>query len=257
MDRNLNHQQPVINEAPVGVYAYDLALVNDLRTRFNLNKDGTPKTNNNVYITSSENVFNIIGDIAEDAIQFPLISLTRIGWSLSDNKPEFMTKAGMLDNVKEGEKDNKLKQIRLQALPITINYQLDVWTRTRIDNDALTRDLIWYYTLNPQLLVDIPHGLNIKHVFNVFFENDIEDNSDIVEHQNRGQFFRQTLGLYVDDAYLWRSSVKNITTVNETKFEIYEGNLPEDINDKLYESYEIDLYKIRKKGENQDDTSLQ
>lgn len=256
MDRDLNHQQPVINEAPVGVYAYDLALVKDLRTRFNLKKDGTPKTNNNVYITSSENVFNIIGDLSEDNIQFPLISLTRTGWSLSNNKPEMMTKAGMLDSIKENGTDGKLKQIRLQALPITINYQLDVWTRTRIDNDALTRDLIWYYTLNPQLLVDIPHGLNIQHVFNVFFENEIEDNSDIVEHVNRGQFFRQTLGLYIDDAYLWRSSVKNVTTINETRFEIYEGKLPNNVNDKLYESYEIDLYKTNKKGEVQDDKSL-
>lgn len=250
MNRDLNHQQSVINEEPIGVYAYDMALVKDLRTRFNLKKDGTPKTNNNVYITSAENVFNIIGDLENDTIQFPLISLTRVGWSLSDQKPEMMTKAGMLDSIKQGVEDEKLKQIRLQALPITINYQLDVWTRTRIDNDALTRDLIWYYTLNPQLLVDIPHGLDIQHVFNVFFENDVEDNSDIVEHQNRGQFFRQTLGLYVDDAYLWRSSVKNITTINETKFEIYDGDLPTDINDKLYESYEIDLYKNYKKGEN-------
>lgn len=247
MDRNLNHQQDIINEVPVGVYAYDLALVNDLRARFNLNKDGTPKTNNNVYITPVDNVFNIIGDIESDRIEFPLVSLTRIGWSLRDTKPEFMEKAGALYDVRKGTKDDKLKQVRLQAIPISINYQLDVWTRTRIDNDALTREIIWYYTLNPQLLVDIPHGLDIQHVFNVFFENDIEDNSDIVEHQNRGQFFRQTLGLYVDDAYLWRSSVKNITTINETKFEAYYGELDES---KLYEIDKIDLFK---KGDNDND----
>lgn len=258
MDRDLNHQQSEIKEVPVGIYAYDLAIVNDLRVRFNLNKDGTPKTNNNVYITPVDNVFNIIGDISEDNIKFPLISLSRTGWSLQDFKPELMIKAGSFVGAKEGT-DKKLKQIRLQAIPITINYQIDIWTRTRIDNDALTRDFIWYYTLHPQLLVDIPHGLDVKHVFNIFFENDVEDNSDIVEHNNRGQFFRQTLGMYVDDAYLWRSSVKNVTTIDEVKFEIYQDDVTDEMKDKILTdiTQTNHLNYMKEKGGTQNDKSLQ
>lgn len=255
MDKKLNRQQSKINEVPVGIYAYDMALIEDLRTRFNLKKDGTPKTNNNVYITNAENVFEIIGDVSNDEIKFPLISLVRTGWSISDEKPEMMTKAGALKDVKIGDKDGKLKQIRLQAIPISINYQIDVWTRTRIDNDAVTRELVWYYTLNPQLLVEIPHGLNMTHPFNIFFESEIEDNSDIVEHINRGQYFRQTLGLYINDAYLWRSSVKNVTTVESVGFEIYTGEIPEESKGQFDEFISIPINNTYLKGEESNDRS--
>ena len=79
VNENISKQPNKIDEAYVGVYAYDMAIVEDFRIRFNYKKDGTPKTNNIVQITNSESIFEIIGDLDNDKIKFPIISLTRTG----------------------------------------------------------------------------------------------------------------------------------------------------------------------------------
>ena len=53
VNENLNKQPNKIEEQPVGVYAYDLAIIKDLRARFNYTKDGKKKTNNIIQITNS------------------------------------------------------------------------------------------------------------------------------------------------------------------------------------------------------------
>lgn len=226
INEGLAKQPNNIEEVPVGVYAYDLAIIEDLRTRFSYDKNGKKKTNQIVQITNAENVFNIIGDIENDNIQFPIISLVRTGWEIIDYSQEFMNNSGGLVGYLEDDKGQRTRQVRLQALPIQINYQLDIWTQNRIDNDILAREIIWFYTLNPQMRVKIPHGLNITHPFNIAFEKEIVDNSDIQEHNSRGRYYRQTLGIYTDnDAYLWKSSVTNVPSIELQDLLIYEGDI--------------------------------
>lgn len=227
-NEGLSKQPNKIEEVPVGVYAYDLAIIEDLRARFNHTKDGKQKTNNIIQITNAENVFNIIGDIQNDNIQFPIISLVRTGWQIEDYSQEFMNNSGGLVGYLEDEPGSRVRQVRLQAIPIQINYQLDIWTQNRLDNDIIAREFIWFYKQNPQMRVKIPHGLNITHPFNIGIENEIVDNSDIAEHNSRGRYYRQTLGLYTDkDAYLWKSSVTNVPMIDLEKYSIYEGNINE------------------------------
>lgn len=104
---------------------------------------------------------------------------------------------------------NKPVEIRAQVIPITINYRLSVWSEDRITNDALCRELLFYYHLRPSLMVYVGHGLNIAHKFNIYFNSGIEDNSDIANHINKGTYFRQDMTFYTDDAYLWRANWQN------------------------------------------------
>lgn len=227
-NNNLAKQPNYIDEAHVGVYAYDLAIVEDLRIRFNHTKDGKPKTNNIIQITNSEDVFDIIGDIEQnDNIVFPIISLVRTGWQLLDYSQEFMENSGGLVGILQEEPGSRKRQVRLQAIPIQINYQLDIWTQNRIDNDIIAREFIWFYKLNPQMKVRIPHGINITHPFNIAIEPDIVDNSDIGEHNSRGRYYRQTLGIHTDgDAFLWKTNVSNIPIIDiDSKFSIYDGDI--------------------------------
>lgn len=98
--------------------------------------------------------------------------------------------------------------LKRYAIPIQINWQLDIITRDRESNDNLLRELIFHYINYPTLEITIPYGLDINHNFNIFFDSDIDDNSDIVNHMNKGEYFRSTMSLYTDDAYLWKSSLK-------------------------------------------------
>ena len=178
---------------------YDKAIVDSLRSL----------TNDKVFIVPPENEFSIIGFLSDDKIKLPLVSLRRVGWNLTENRPHSMMFEG--DVFKKDEITNKY--ISLQAFPIIINYMLDVWTEKQQDNDEIMRELIWYYTLNCKLKVDIPYKANIQHNFNLYFNNEIEDNSDIINFENRGRLYRQTASITIPDAYMWRGSSRYKTVV--------------------------------------------
>ncbi len=99
---------------------------------------------------------------------------------------------------------------------------MSVYSKDRVTNDALIREILFYYHLRPSLLVYVGHGLNIAHKFNIYFNSGIEDNSDIANHENRGTYFRQDLSFYTDDAYLWRANYQNVVKIDANTNFYYE-----------------------------------
>ena len=204
----------------MSVNLYDKAIVEDLRK---LTED------TRIHIVPSENAFRTIGKLnnTEDYIELPLISISRTGWSLLDaqHSQKFEGATYQYDR-----KEDYVQNIQL--MPIKINYLLDVWTRTKEENDDIMRELIFYYTDHPTMFVTVPYGADYKHKFNIFFTDDVEDNSDIVEQKNRGEYFRQTIGFYTDDAYLWKTSSRPFTKIalslsvfeKDKKTEVREGD---------------------------------
>ena len=204
--------EQTIKEADAGVYAYDKALVEDLRARFSYSPVES-QVNQNVQIGPANNMFRILGSLEEDNIVMPFISLERIDWQLNLDRQGFQTFVGdmvytRLDN------ENKPVEVRAQTIPITINYRLSVWSTDRITNDALCREILFYYHLRPSLMVYVGHGINMKHKFNIYFNSGIEDNSDIANFDTNGTYFRQDMTLYTDDAYLWRANWQNKVAIS-------------------------------------------
>lgn len=182
-------------------YLYDEAIVNNLRSLVN---------DDRIHIVPPDNALNVIGRITDDDIKLPLISLSRTSTQISNSISHPMKFDGGIAGY-----DSKTKIFKkIQAIPIRINYLLDVWTKHRQENDDIIRELIFYISTHPTMKVEIPYGLDIEHKFNIFIDSDIDDNSDIVEHKNRGEYFRQTLSLYTDDAYLWKSASRYFMNVD-------------------------------------------
>ena len=67
-----------IKEADAGVYAYDKALVEDLRARFS-SSPVESQVNKNVQIGPASNMFNIIGSLDDDNIIMPFIHIYKTG----------------------------------------------------------------------------------------------------------------------------------------------------------------------------------
>ena len=191
-------------------YLYDTAIVEDLRSIFDDDK---------IFICPPDRVFATIGRLSEDDVKLPMISVVRTGTSLGNSQHSMRFTGGLLSIDPQTNENTKL-----QAIPITINYQLDVWTKHREENDNIVRELLFYYMTHPTLLVDIPYGSNLKHNFNIFFDSNIEDNSDISDHVNRGEYFRQTLSIYTDDAYLWKTTVNKPTYITGVDLYIKDGD---------------------------------
>ena len=205
---NRNQVEQPIHEQDVSVYAYDRAIVEDFKARFEKSEIKDSKINDTVQIGPADQMFSILGQMNDDQIILPFISLERLDWQLNLDRQGFQTFVGEEVYVRRGP-DNLPTEIRAQVIPITINYRLSVWTEDRITNDAIIREILWYYHLRPSLLVYVGHGLNMVHKFNIYFNSGIEDNSDIANHGNRGQYFRQDMTFYTDDAYLWRANWQN------------------------------------------------
>ena len=231
---NRGQVEQKINETDAGVYAYDKAIVEDFKARFKKADVDGSQINNDVQIGPTDQMFNIIGTLNDDQIIMPFISLERLDWQLNLDRQGFQTFIGDEVYTRIGP-DNKPVEIRAQVIPITINYRLSVWTTDRITNDALCRELLFYYHLRPSLMVYVGHGLNIAHKFNIYFNSGIEDNSDIANHINRGTYFRQDMTFYTDDAYLWRANWQNKVAINSNLTFEYGLDTGEDINYKLKE----------------------
>ena len=208
MENNRDLVEQQINEQDVSVYAYDKALVSDLKARFSNSPVKDSKVNDTVQIGSPDLMYNIIGQLNKDQPILPFISLQRLNWQLNLDRQGYQTFIGDQVYTRLGV-DNKPIEVRAQVIPITINWQLSVWTRDRITNDALVREILWYYHLRPSLLVYVQHGLNIAHKFNIYFNSGIEDNSDLANQINNGTYFRQDLSLYSDDSYLWKANYQD------------------------------------------------
>lgn len=213
-DKQLNERK--INEENVSVYAYDKALVEDLRTRFK-KPNGTQYVNDTVQMGAPDQMFNIIGTLNGDQAVMPFIGLQRLDWQMNLDRQGFQTFVGEQVYTRIGP-DDKPVEVRAQVIPITINWRLSVWTADRVTNDALMREIIWYYSLRPSLMVYVGHGLNIAHKFNIYFNSGVEDNSDIANHNSNGTYFRQDVTLYSDDSYLWKARYENKVQINPTLY---------------------------------------
>lgn len=178
---------------------YDRAFVDKLKRWTN----GT-----NVSIVApdeSRRLFEMIADDNNDKpIQLPIISLKRPrGFTILRTAKTPLSCRGV--KLQDGE----IGAAVITAIPISINYQLDVYARYVSEADEYIRNFVFNIINYPKLTVTIPYnGAEYQHDSNIRLTADVEDNSDIPERLISGQFTRLTLNIYVDDAYLWDIPVK-------------------------------------------------
>ena len=176
----------------MSVKAYDDAIINKFRSIFNTNS---------IYILPVENAIRFSAQLSKDNVKFPMISTTRLGYSVRNDYINLPAKTVGSFVTRDGNNNN----IFAQTIPIRIEYQMDVFTVDRQSCDEIVRELIFFFAQHPTLIAHFDYGLNIDHNFNLYQNDEIVDNSDTVEHVNNGVMFRNTLTFYTDDARLFRS----------------------------------------------------
>lgn len=190
----------------MGVRFYDDALLKKLKKW----TEGVEVTITGV--DETRRLFETLADRGNDKpITLPLIALSRPGGYtiLNRNKrPLSYTASTFIANEDRSAKVN--------IVPIGIAYQLDIYTRYLEEADEYARNFIFNVINYPKLTTDIPYeNLGIKHDANIRITSDIEDNSDIPERLIPGQFTRLTLGINIDDAYLFDVRIKDNISIKE------------------------------------------
>lgn len=184
----------------MSVYLYDEAFVEKL-------KSWTSTTQIQVYSPDdTRRLFEVIADNNNDSpIKLPILCLRRKqGLNVLNTGKRPLTFDGLMF---EGNLD---KTVQLDAIPIDISYQLDIYTRYFKEADEFLRNLTFNIINYPKLTVTIPYNnYNIEHNGFIRMSSTIEDNSNIPERLINGQFTRLTFNINIDDAYLWNVRVKD------------------------------------------------
>jgi hypothetical protein len=184
----------------IGVRYYDEALLNKL-------KKWTAGTNVHLTgINETRRMFEVMADNNNDKpIQLPLITISRSGGYTVQSKykqPRSYMGHTVARNITEGAK--------LNAIPIGITYQLDIYTRYLEEADEYARNIVFNIINYPKLEIEIPYeNMGITHVANIRLTTEVEDNSDIQERLIPGQFTRFTIGFDIDDAYLFDVRIRD------------------------------------------------
>lgn len=92
----------------------------------------------------------------------------------------------------------------LNAIPIRLQYQLDIYTKTEVEADEYIRQLLFKLINNPVIKIVIPYnGTEVEQIANIRVLSTISDTSSISERLFPGQFTRWTIQLEIQDAHLY------------------------------------------------------
>lgn len=179
----------------MALYFYDTALLEKLRF-------WTKKTNLHIYgPDETRQLFETIADETDDSpIQLPILCLRRSGGYtiLNINKKPLTYDGAFI------ERDDDVST-QIDAVPILINYQLDIYAKFLQEADAYARNLVFNIINYPTLKINVPYGESsyFSHYANIRIAQNIQDNSAIPERMVPGLFTRLSLSIDIDDAYLW------------------------------------------------------
>ena len=212
----------------MSAYIYDQALVEKF-------KFWTNNTQVQVYgPEQTRRMFEVMADKQEDTkIKLPIICIRRLnGYTILNTNKRVLTYDGLTLDADD------IKSVTLNAIPIQINYQVDVYTKFYKDADAISRDIVFNVINHPTMEVVIPYnGVDYTHNCNIRIADSVEDNSDIPERLFPGEFTRLTMSINIDDAYLWDARVRSNVSidVNGIGIEIVSSD-----TDKILEYVNID-----------------
>ena len=191
----------------MSVSLYDKALLDKLK---NWVKDSSIK------ITGPEEtrrLFEYTADQNNDKpITLPLITLRKSRTvTINSIQKQPLTYDGYRKN------NNGIKGDQLNGIPITINYQIDIYTRYAEEAEEYVRNFIFNIINYPKVKIEIPYNNSrIIHDSNIRLSGEVNDNSDISERLVPGQFTRKTIPIYIDDAYLFDYRTKDTLKVDTT-----------------------------------------
>ena len=210
---------------------YDDAIVNKLQDL--LQKDS------GIHILKPEEtsrLFNEKADENHDRITLPLIALSRRGYTITNPNKQPKTYDGIKIRAydKDGNLINKGSVLKLNAIPIQLNYQLDIYTLNLNDCENYTREFIFQLVNHPTGEVYIPYNdANVTHKFTIHVEQEVEDNSDIRERLFPSQFTRYTISFMVDDAYLFSIPNRKNVEIESSEIVVRDNYLKEDVSNEI------------------------
>lgn len=181
-------------------------------------------TNNKIQVLKPDEtrkLFSIIADQNEDKpVQLPLIAISReTEIDLGKHTKQPATFDGLML-----ESDGK-HTIQLNAIPISLTYQIDTYTRHYDEGDELLRELVFKIINNPQLTIELPYNdQKLIQVCAMKLQGQVSDTSSISERLFSGQFTRWTMRVDIDGANLYSIPYVENVHVGDVSLDVATNN---------------------------------
>jgi hypothetical protein len=146
-------------------------------------------------------------DTNDQPLKLPFMSISRnkdleIESTIKQNKS--------FDGLIIGKDNTGAVTIHLNVIPVKTTYQLDIYTKKRIEADEYVRQYLFKLINNPQIIIEIPYNNYIvRHTANLRVLSTVSDTSDIPTHVFSGQFYKWTIQLELQDGFLFSIPQKN------------------------------------------------
>lgn len=181
----------------------------------------------------TDRLFQLIADDNKDqALNLPIISLSRnkdieIESTIKQNKS--------FDGFILGKDEKTATTIHLNVIPIKTTYQLDIYTKKRIEADEYVRQYLFKLINNPQIIIEVTYNnFIVRHTANLRVLSTVSDTSDISAHIFPGQFYKWTIQLELQDGFLF--SIPHKTNWRFIGVDLFTTDKIEDIQTDLFES---------------------
>ena len=167
----------------------------------------------------SSELFRQRADMTNDKpLSLPLFALSRDPQvELIDPHKNPMSYDGMmLDATKD-------KTLQIDAIPISLTYQLDIYTRKSKQGCEYLRNFVFNFINFPKIEVVLPYnGRDYIHNSYIRLIPTVEDTSDIPQHLVGDQFTRWTIRFTIDDAKLFSLPYKDNVHIVGYEVEVKE-----------------------------------
>jgi hypothetical protein len=140
-------------------------------------------------------------DSGDKPLKLPLIAISRnkdieIESAIKQNRS--------FDGLVLKTDDATATAVHFNVIPIKTTYQLDIYTKKRIEADEYVRQYLFKLINNPQIIIEIPYNnYVVKHTANLRVLGTVSDTSDISTHIFAGQFYKWTIQLELQDGFLF------------------------------------------------------
>ena len=186
------------------------------------------------YVDTYENALQVNAKAHEGKIVLPMISLYRLAdYNIATEAyNDWAVRSGNRNTV-QGKAEFEDKRIAMHTLPVTLQYQIDVWATRRDVVDGITAELLMEFKEHPHFKAKLQDmGLDAQKVeFDFQIDDSVVDNSGITEFEDTGRFYRLTLTGIVPMAAIFRVDIfnridKEIIEISDIKKEVAKEKLP-------------------------------
>lgn len=137
-------------------------------------------------------------ETGDKPIELPLILITRSGFTIANTGRTQKSSYGLTIEA------NLNKNEWINAIPIDLSYQVDIYTRYMKEANEYVRNMIFNIVNFPRLTIELPYyDEKLTHNSSLSLKPEVEDNSSIPQRLIPGQFTRLTLDIDVNDAYIF------------------------------------------------------